>query len=192
MEKIVYHGSPDGNITVLTPHKSTHKKECIYATNDLCVALLYMGKGNGDLDTKVSTRDGHLELVERREGVLESLYDKEGYLYELDSSSFSHYDYLWSKEVISFANKIKPLNKIYYPNILSAILEEEQKGNITIYQYPNRPKNIPLDNSDLIDKYINYEKNGLTGAINELLDIYPEFKEIVRKKGYNVDENKTL
>lgn len=182
MEKIVYHGSPDGNITVLTPHKSTHKKECIYATNDLCVALLYMGKGNGDLDTKVSTRDGHLELVERREGVLESLYDKEGYLYELDGSSFSHYDYLWSKEVISFANKIKPLNKIYYPNILSAILEEEQKGNITIYRYPNRPENVPLDNSDLIDKYINYEKNGLTGAINEMLDIYPEFEEIILKK----------
>lgn len=192
MKKIVYHGSPDGNIEVLTPHKSTHKKECIYATNDLCVALLYMGKGNGDLDTKVSTRDGQLELVERREGILESLYDKEGYLYELDGSLFNHYDYLWSKEVISFVKEIKPINKIYYPNVLKALMDNEQKGHITIYRYPNRPENVPLDNSDLIDKYINYERNGLTGAINEMLDIYPEFKEVVREKGYNVDENKTL
>jgi len=31
-----------------------------------------------------------------------------------------HY-YLWSKEMISFENSLKPLNKIYYDNILDAI-----------------------------------------------------------------------
>lgn len=93
MDKIVYHGSPNGNIEVLKSHKSTHQKDCIYATDNVVVALLFMGRGNGDLDKRLSNVNGKPELVERRPGVLETLYDKEGYLYELDGSTFSHYDY---------------------------------------------------------------------------------------------------
>jgi len=178
--KIVYHGSPNGNMELLTAHKSTHKN-CIYATDNKAVALLFMGKGNGDLDTRLSSIEGSPELVERRPGILEQLYNKEGYLYELDGSTFDHYDYLWSLEMISFEKEIKPINKIYYPNILDAIIEEEKKGNIKIYRYPKRPKDIPLDNSDLIEKYISFEKQGLTGAVTDLLNIYPEFKKRVEE-----------
>lgn len=184
MDKVVYHGSPNGNIKILKSHKSTHQKDCIYASDNKVVALIFMGKGNGDLDTKISSVNGKPELVERREGVLESLYKRDGYLYELDGSTFNHYDYLWSLEVISFEKQIKPINKIYYPNILDALIEEEKKGNLIIYRYPNRPKDVPIDNSDLIKKYINFEKQGLKGAIDELLNIYPEFTDIVLKE-YN-------
>lgn len=180
--EIVYHESESGNIEELRAHTSTHQKECIYATPKKVVALLFASQGNRDLDTCVSTRNKHLEIVERRSGVLKTLYDKEGYIYELDGSTFKHYDYLWSLEVISFESSIKPLNKIYIPNLLEAITEEEKMGNITIYRYPYRPESIPLDNSDLIDKYINYENSGLIGAINDLLKIYPEFTEIVQEK----------
>lgn len=179
MEGIVYHGSPDGNIQVLKPHRSTHQKDCIYATEKKVVSFLFMGKGNGDLDHRISSVDSKIELVERRPGILEQLYNKEGYLYELDGETFDHYDYLWSQEVISFASEIKPLNVTYYPCILDAIKEEERKGNIVIYRYPDRPDNIPLDNSDLIEKYINFEKQGLKGSIDRLLRIYPEFTEYV-------------
>lgn len=186
MEKMVYHGSPNGNMETLTPHRSTHQKDCIYATEHKVVALLFMGKGNGDLDTRLSSVDGKPELVERRPGVLEKLYNKEGYLYELDGTTFNHYDYLWSLEVISFESKIKPINKIYYPNILDAIIEEEKKDNIIVYRYPDRPKNMPLDNSDLIEKYISFEEKKLKGAISDLLNIYPEFSSRVEELGYEV------
>lgn len=186
MDRIVYHGSPNGNIELLTAHRSTHQKNCIYATDNRVVALLFMGKGNGDLDERISSIDGKPELVERRPGILEKLYNKEGYLYELDGTTFNHHDYLWSLEVISFEKKIKPINKIHYPNILDAIIEEEKKGNIIIYRYPNRPKNMPLDNSDLIEKYISFEEKGLTGSISYLLSIYPEFSSRVEELGYNV------
>lgn len=179
MEKIVYHGSPDGNIKVLKPHMSTHQKNCIYATDNKVVSFLFMGKGNGDLDKRISHVDGKIELVERRPGILEQLYNKGGYLYELDGSTFDHYDFLWSQEVISYASEIKPLNVTYYPCILDAINEEEKKGNIIVYRYPDRPESVPLDNSDLIEKYINFEKQGLKGSIDRLLAIYPEFKEYI-------------
>lgn len=181
MENKVYHGSSNGNIEKLVPHKSTHQKEGVYGTEHKVVAMLYMANWS-DLDLRVSNISGKPEVVERREGVLKELYDKSGYLYELDSSTFSHYDYLWSLEVISFASEIIPLNKIYYSNILQAILEEEKKENIIIFRYPNRPKNMPLDNSDLIDKFVGFEKGDLKGAVNDLLKVYPEFKSRVEKK----------
>ncbi len=189
---IVYHGSSNSNIKEIVAHKSTHQKECIYATDNKVVALLFMGRGNGDLDTRISNINGKPELVERREGVLKKLYDKEGYLYELDGSSFRHYDYLWSLEVISFEKSIIPLRKIFYPNILDALKEEEQKGNIIIYRYPNRPENMPLDNSDLIDKYINFENQGIVGAIDKLLQIYPEFVSLIQDKLEKNSETKVI
>lgn len=182
MEKHVYHGSPDGNIELLIANKGTHQKKCIYATDNKVVALLFTGKGNGDLDTRISNVNGKVELVERRPGVLNSLYNKEGYLYELDGTTFNHYDYLWSLEVISFENSIKPIRKIYYPNILEEINKEEKNGNIIVYRYPNRPNDMPLDNSDLIEKYIFFENKGLTGSIDMLLSIYPEFSNIIDER----------
>lgn len=181
MENVVYHGSPDGNIELLKANRSTHQKECIYATDKVVVAFLFMSRGNRDLDTRISSVDGKLELVERRERVLDKLYNRAGYLYEVDGSTFSHYDYLWSMEVISFEKEIKPISKTYYPNILDVIIEEEKCGNIKIYRYPNRPKNMPLDNSDLIEKYMDYENEGLSGSIDKLLEIYPEFTSKVEK-----------
>lgn len=181
MEGILYHGSNNSNLDELKPHRSTHKKECIYATPSKAVALLFIGKGNGDLDTMISSVDGKPQLLERREGIFEELYNRDGYLYEIDASTFEHYDYLWSLEVISFEKAIKPLKKIYIPNVWEAIEEEEKLGNLTIYHYPDRPKSVPSDNSDLIEKYIRFEKSGLVGAVGDLLRIYPEFAEEVSK-----------
>ena len=112
MNSVVYHGSPD-NLEVITSHKSTHQKNCIYATKKLVVALTFMGKGHGDLDTMLSSHDGHIELVERREGVLDTLYNKDGYIYILDGKTFNSYEYLWREEVISFEPSISIKEKIY-------------------------------------------------------------------------------
>lgn len=191
MEGIVFHGSPKGDLDVIKSHKSTHQIDCIYATDRRVVALLFMGKGNGDLDTKIGLSDGNLEIIERREGILNKLYNKEGFLYELDGASFEHREDLWSPEVISLEHEIKPLNKTYFPNIMSAIEEEEKKGNIQIYRYPNRPDNVPLDNSDLIEKYISFEEKGLNGSISYLLDIYPEFKSSVEEILANKNKSDT-
>ena len=182
MEGIVYHGSPRGDIKELKARRSTHQKLCIYATDNKAVALLFMGKGRGDLDTVISTRDGQLELVERRPGILKALYDKEGFLYELDGKNFEHYDYLWSQEVISFKENLEPLCVVHIPNIMEAIEEEEKKGNVTVYRYPDRPEAVPLDNSDLIDKYIGFEKSGLKGALSDMLEVYPEFKREIEER----------
>ena len=182
MKNIVYHGSPNGNIKELKANKSTHKIECIYATDNIAIAKLFMGRGRGDLDFVIGTDDDIPYIVERREGVLKETYNKEGYLYEMDGTTFEHYDFLWSPEVISKEKSIKINNCIYYPNILEELKEEVKRGNLIIYEYPNRPKKVPLDNSDLINKYIEFENKGHKGAIDNLLMVYPELRERVFSK----------
>lgn len=189
MNKIVYHGSPNGNIEIIKAQLGTHQKKCIYATDNKIIAMLFMNRGMGDLDTIKEYDNGLPILIERRQGVLEKIYNTSGYIYELDGSSFKHYDYLWEPEVISFESAIKPIKKTYYDNILMTLNEEAKSGNLKIYKYPNRPNYIPLDNSDLIDKYINFKLNGIKGAVNTLLTIYPEFESIVTEK-LNKNENK--
>jgi hypothetical protein len=181
MEGIVYHGSNNGNITELKPNVSTHRRNCIYASPSPLVALLFSSRGNGDLDTMICKINDELTLVERRPGVLNNLYNKPGYLYELDATTFNHYDYLWSSEVISF-EPVKVNKKIVIDNILDNIINEEKLGNIKIYKYPDRPNDVPLDNSDLIDKYIKFEDSGIKGAINKLLEVYPEFEDLIKSK----------
>lgn len=179
---IVYHGSPVGNLKEIFSSQSTHMKKCIYASKSKVVAFLFMGKGNGDLDIAIFSQNGQLCIVERRKGVLKNLYDKSGYLYVLNGETFNHYDYLWSKEVISFEEKLIPICVVDIENILEELFLEEKLGNIKIYKYPSRPENIPLDNSDLINKYINYEKKGLKGSITKLLELYPEFENKIDTK----------
>ena len=87
---------------------------------------------------------------------------------------------MWSLEVISFEKEIKPIKKTYYPNILKALENEEKKGNLIMYRYPNRPKDMPIDNSDLIEKYIKFEEKGLKGSIDRLLEVYPEFENKIK------------
>lgn len=127
MNKIVYHGSPYGNIDKLIAQKSTHQKLCIYATDNRTIALIFIGKGKGDLDTDISSEDGHIVLVERRPGILKELYDKEGFLYELDGSTFDHYDYIWSQEVISFCPSITPLRKTRIRTLLKPFVKKRKK-----------------------------------------------------------------
>lgn len=183
MKNIVYHGSSYGDIEELVAKKSTHQIKCIYATEERAVSLLFMGNGKGDLDHSISSENGQLTFVERREGVIASEFQNVGgYLYELDGTTFNHYDFLWDKEVISYETSIKPLSKTFIPDIYAEILKEEEKGNIKIYRYPNRPERIPLDNSDLVEKYIKHEKDGLTGSIKKLLSVYPEFASLVEEK----------
>ncbi len=78
------------------------------------------------------------------------------------------------------------MEEILVPNILSEIELMEKQGKIKLFRYPNRPCFIPADNSDLIDKYICFDKQRITGEIDSLLYVYPEFREIVEFHYSNV------
>lgn len=43
---------------------------------------------------------------------------------------------------------------------------------------------MSLDNSDLIEKYVSFENQALTGSISNLLSVYPEFSSRVQELRY--------
>ena len=180
MSEIVYHGSPNGDIEILKPRKSTHLKDYVYATDSYVVALLYAIKCHGDLDFDIRIVDNKLVLTERREGAYDK-YRNPGYIYTLSSANFMHLEGLWGKEVVSEQEE-KVLSCEYLPDISKKLEECEARGDITIYRYPKKPDYIPEDNSDLVDKYIGFEKKGIRGSIDRLLQVYPHLREQVFSK----------
>ena len=85
----------------------------------------------------------------------------------------------------------------YIPNIFEKIKEYNEKGEIVLYRYPQRPDFIPEDDSDLVEKYIRFEKMGHKGAIDNFLSMFPHLKEKVfasldtPSEFYYVDSEKT-
>ena len=194
MEK-VYYGSQNGEIEEITSVKNASGKDVIYATDNEIMALILSNPGKGDLDTVRVVIDGKPTLVERRAGVLEGLLNTKGYVYELDGTSFNHDSNAREYEVFSEQDSIKPTKKVEYENVLEELRKLAGEGKLELYEYPNRPEQIPADNSDLVDKYVFYFNNGVTTALDDLLDVYPEFAEEIKNRIVFVDheeENNTL
>jgi len=181
MSNYVYHGSSVGGLKTLIPKKSTHLKPYVYATTNRVIALLFMAHSNGDLDTVISgcgTVDKPCILVERWDGAFQKNYNNSGYLYTLNSKNFKKENGLWGPEVVS-ENEECILKEEYISSIYDELIKHSKKGEIILYNYPERPSNIPIDNSDLIDRYSNYEKSGIDGALKGVLNVYPEFEDKV-------------
>ena len=179
----VYHGSSVGNITKFEKRESTHGIPCVYACLSEVLALIYASKYHGDVFFQVGFDEKMIPfIVERKEGLLEQYYNITGYIYTLDGTSFYQYNYLWIGEAISISDDIKIINVRKVDNILSELYKNASEGKFTIYKYPSRPEWIPLDNSDLIDKYLDYYKKGSADALKVLLKFYPEFESEVFKR----------
>ena len=179
----VYHGSSIGNITKFEKHASTHGIPCVYACVSEVLALIYASKFHGDVFFQVGLDEKNNPfIVERKEGLLEKTYNRSGYIYTLDGSSFYQYNYLWFGEALSLSDNIKIINVRKIDNLLSELYRCASEGKITIYKYPSRPEWMPLDNSDLIDKYLDYYKKGSSDALKVLFKFYPEFQSEVFKK----------
>ena len=66
----MYHASAQQDSKVLKPHKSTHRKDWVYAAPDPAIAYSFISKGGDYIIWKGSCEDGTYTLAER---VLEQL-----------------------------------------------------------------------------------------------------------------------
>ena len=77
----------------------------------------------------------------------------------------------WSAEVISEKDE-KVVSCKYIDNVYNEIINLAKKKKLKLYLYPDRPKHVPIDNSDLIKKVINWKEKGLN--IDNFFKLYPE------------------
>ena len=172
----VYHGSNTPNLKTINKRKSTHMKEWVYATPSKAIATIFLSKKGGDLYYSLSGNgiDEPIKLVERKPGMFKEIFNCDGYIYKLDSKNFKSGLTNWSAEVVSDKDE-EVISSEYIENIYEELLKLNQENKIKLYLYPNRPEFIPLDNSDLIPKVINWKNNGFD--ISKFYELYPELVE---------------
>lgn len=172
----VYHGSHVANLEKIKPNVSTHMNNWVYASPSKAISVIFLSTTGSDLNYVLSG-DGvnyPVELVERKPNMFKTVFHCDGYIYKLDATNFKSGLTGWSGEVVS--DKVEEvLDSEYISNVYNELLKLNDEGKIRLYLYPERPKNIPLDNSDLIPKVIRWHKNGFD--ISKFFEIYPELKE---------------
>ena len=183
--EVFYHGSAKINLSMIKPNKSTHGKNYIYATKYRIIALLFLARWNDfllTLQTEIVDNKLKITLTERYENAIYELFNgKSGVIYTLKSDNFKQEKNLWEYEYISDQEE-KPISSEMINNILDEIKILNQKGDLDIYYYPNRPLNIPIDDSDMIDKCIElYRLSGNISNATFCIERFPKLrKQIVQ------------
>ena len=172
----VYHGSTVPNLTVLKPNISSHRKEYVYASPSEVVATIFLSDGGSDLCYYLSGNgiNRPLNLVERKDGIFRQIFNVSGYIYTLDDANFKSGLTSWSAEVVSEQEE-KVIAVRYIENVYDELLKLSAERKLNLYLYPNRPEQVPLDNSDLIPMVINWHDYGFD--LQKFIDLYPELEE---------------
>lgn len=175
--RYVYHGSHVSNLKLIKRHKSTHKQNWVYASYSEVIATIFLNKNGSDLYYFLAgngSSDNPIVLVERKEGMFKKIFNTDGSIYKLSCKNFLENQTGWSSEVVSNCDE-EVISERHIDNVYEELLKLSYQNKIQLYLYPERPSNVPIDNSDLIPKVIRWHKNGLN--IDEFFLLYPELSD---------------
>ena len=187
MDGVVYHASKIQGLKELDPKKSLHEvshdDKFIYASRSKELSMI-LSMRMTDLHSVImgeGTVENPAIIVERTPGIFDKYLHNSTNIYTLDAKDFFE-GTAWKGEVTT--NKVQDiLNEEYIEDVYSEIEKAQESGNIKLYHYPDRPPEIPLDNSDLIEHLMlpimksthNYK------IVGEILKEYPKLLPKVLK-----------
>ncbi len=177
MKEFVYHGSIYKGLKKIKRNKSTHGCSWVYASLSKAISTIFISAKGNDLYYYLGsdeTENNQVILVERKENMFKNIFNVSGSLYTLSGKNFISGKTGWSAEVVSEFDE-DVICEEYIDNVLDKLKELNDKGELKLYLYPNRPSFIPKDNSDLIPKVIKWQKKGVN--IEQFFKLYPELKE---------------
>lgn len=178
---IIYHGSSTRGLTRLEPHKSTHGNY-LYATKYKELAVIFSSRC-GDDCTYALYRNNNSEpwtLVERIPEAFNTMFSNSASIYTLDDKTFKDINTGFSELVSNVG--VNTISEEYIENVYNKIKELEQNGLIKLYTYPNKPKEIPTDNSDFIDKEIKQSKSITRKSFERLILLHPNLMNKINQK----------
>lgn len=177
----LYHGSSTRGLTRLEPHKSTHGNY-LYATKYKELAIIFSSRC-GDDCTYALYRNNNSEpwtLVERIPEAFNTMFSNSASIYTLDDSTFKDINTGFSELVSNVG--VNTISEEYIENVYDKIKELEQNGLIKLYTYPNKPREIPNDNSDLIEKEIKQSKSITRESFERLILLHPNLMNKINQK----------
>lgn len=150
---ILYHGSSQKGITRLEPHKSTHG--CyVYATPYKELAIIFSSKCGDDYTYalyRYKKTDPWI-LVERIPEAFNAMFNNSASIYTLSDETFKEI-HTGFPEMVSKVG-VNVCNEEHLDSVYAAIKNMANEGKIKLYAYPEKPNDMPMDSSDLIDKLI--------------------------------------
>ncbi len=163
----VYHCSPVQGLALIMPRVSTHAQSWVYATGDMVMSSVFLGREGGDFTCATGTIDGMPYLVERFGGAIERRYGGiRGSLYTLPGRGFTAGRTTWSHDLVS-EEVVAPLRETRVDNAKDYLLRLAAEGRLTVKFYPDRFAGMPSDDEDLV------ERAAAWGAMDRLRKYHP-------------------
>ena len=180
----LYHGSSTRGLTRLEPHKSTHGNY-LYATKYKELAIVFSARCGDDCTYALYRNNNEpWTLVERIPEAFNTMFSNSASIYTLDDSTFKDINTGFSELVSNIG--VNTISEEYIENVYDKIKELQKNGLIKLYTYPNKPKEIPNDNSDLIDKEIRQNKRENKSITREsferLILLHPNLMNKINQK----------
>lgn len=177
----LYHGSSTRGLTRLEPHKSTHGNY-LYATKYKELAIIFSACCGDDCTYALyrNNNDEPWTLVERIPEAFNTMFSNSASIYTLDDSTFKDINTGFSELVSNLG--VNTISEEYIENVYNKIKELEQNGLVKLYTYPNKPKEIPNDNSDLIEKEIRQNKSITKKSFERLILLHPNLMNKINQK----------
>jgi len=173
--KAVYHGSPQGGLSVIAPVVSTHGERWVYACKDAVMAALFLSRTGGDLTCGVGREEeaGLPYLCERFAGALGLRYaGKRGSIYTLPADTFVEGQTGWEEEVVSPV-AVRPIAELVVDDVLRHLADLAQRGLLRIYRYPARSPIIPADDEDLVMRGIMWTREKGEAVLDSFQRYHP-------------------
>lgn len=173
----LYHGSSESNIQRLEPRKSTHGTY-VYATPYKELAIIFSARAGDDMTYTLyrNEENGCWNIVERIPEGFNAMFSNSSSIYTLDDSTFKDI-HTGFAEVVSEVG-VDTSSEERIDNVYDELKRLNQEGKIKLYMYPNRPKEMPFDNSDLIRKQLNqFKRNNSSitkNGFNRLILLHPD------------------
>ena len=155
---IVYHGSSVGGLKTIAPHQSTHGNY-VYATPEKLISLFFTKKDGDDMTYTLLKNGSSNEpwaLVERIPNGFAKMFNNSASIYTINDDTFI--DLQTGFNEVGSEKEVTVLNEERIDNVYEEIQKFAKEGKIKLYHYPNRPKEIPDDDNDLLQKELKHLK----------------------------------
>lgn len=180
----VYHGSSVQDLKEIKP--MNHGQ--VYAAKDKIIAILFIVNRNTGRYTYARTvghlNDGTLPYIaERYANAFDDLYNgKSGSVYVLDDKFFCS-----DRPGVAMSRTAVPVvQEIKIPDLKQYLLDLENRHQLKIYRYPDRPSSIPSDDSDLVQMC---QKFNSLDKLQEFKELFPDVYQRNKDK-FECIENK--
>lgn len=158
---------------MLTPRISTHGERWVYATDEVAMSAVFLGRLGGDFTCASGAHDGKPYLVERFSGAMDRRYKGiKGSIYILPAKGFVSGKTSWSKDLVC-CEEVKPIREIRIEDAKTYLLTLADEGKITLKFYPDRLPGMPEDDEDLVARAAKWSRRGSNSAINGIKEFHP-------------------